>query len=46
MCFCKQSYVHETVRNAQIKCGEHDDAKKSSEPANCLKESENHEFIW
>ena len=33
MCICRETYIGETRRNAQIKWHDHEDPKKESEPA-------------
>ena len=46
VCSCKESYIGETVRNAEIRWKEHEDTKKDSEPARHLKNNQAHSFTW
>lgn len=45
-CSCGEIYVGQTDRNAILRWDEHDDYRKSSEPAKHLKENRNHHFNW
>ena len=46
VCSCNETYIGETKRNVGIRWGEHDDSRKSSEPAKHLKENPDHTFSW
>ena len=46
VCSCKESYMGETIRKAEIRWKEHEDTKKESEPARHLKNNQGHSFTW
>ena len=41
-----ETYVGETIRNCKIRCDEHNDVDKSSDPAKHLARNIEHEFSW
>ena len=45
-CVCGESYVGETVRNAESRWKKHNDTKKESEPAKHLRDNPSHSFTW
>ena len=45
-CSCAQSYIGETVRNAEIRWNEHEHKNSKSEPAKHLKWNSTHKFRW
>ena len=45
-CSCGAKYIGETDRCFHLRTGEHDDVKKSSEPAKHLKANHGHHFSW
>ena len=45
-CICGESYVGETVRNAEVRWSEHGDPKKKSEPSAHIDKNIEHEFTW
>ena len=45
-CSCKETYIGETIRNAQTRFNEHEDIRKTSEPAKHLKNNTTHTFTW
>ena len=46
ICSCGETYVGETARNCKIRCDEHNDINKNSEPAKHLAINIEHEFSW
>ena len=46
ICSCGETYVGETIRNCKIRCDEHNDVNKNSEPAKHLARNIEHEFSW
>ena len=46
ICSCGETYVDETIRNCKIRCDEHNDINKNSEPAKHLARNIEHEFSW
>ena len=44
ICSCGEMYVGETIRNCKIRCDEHNDVNKNSEPAKHLAKNTEHEF--
>ena len=46
LCSCGETYVGETIRNCKIRCDEHNDINKNSEPAKHLARNIEHEFSW
>jgi len=45
-CICGETYIGETVRNVETRWKEHQDVKKTSEPAKHLNENPDHLFEW
>lgn len=45
-CICGETYIGETVRNVATRWKEHQDVKKTSEPAKHLSENPDHNFEW
>ena len=46
ICTCKENYVGETKRNAEIRWEEHSNINKISEPSRHLKSNLTHPFTW
>ena len=46
ICSCGETYVGETIRSCKIRCDEHNDVNKNSEPAKHLAGNIEHEFSW
>ena len=46
VCSCAEDYIGETDRNSITRWNEHDDIRKSSEPAKHLKSNTGHHFEW
>ena len=46
ICSCGETYVGETIKNCKIRCDEHNDINKNSEPAKHLARNIEHEFSW
>ena len=46
ICSCGEKYVGETIRNCKIRCDEHNDVKKNSEPAKHLPRKIEHKLSW
>ena len=46
LCLCKENYIGETDRNSSVRWKEHEDIKKTSEPAKHLKACQTHKFEW
>ena len=48
LCLCKENYIGETNRNSIVRWNEHEDIKKTSEPAKHLKahQTHSHKFEW
>ena len=46
ICSCGETYVGETIRNCKIRCDEHNDVSKNSEPEKHLARNIEHEFSW
>ena len=46
VCSCGQTYIGETKRNVELRWDEHNDARKSSEPAKHLFHHPTHSFTW
>ena len=46
VCSCAEDYTGETDRNSITRWNEHDDIRKSSEPAKHLKSNAGHQFEW
>ena len=45
-CNCGETYIGKTVRNVKTRWDEHQDVRKTSEPAKHLSENPNHMFEW
>ena len=45
-CYCKSTYIGETLRNSLIKWADHESDKGSSEPAKHLIANPTHKFAW
>ena len=43
---CGETYIGETVRNVKTRWDEHQDIRKTSEPAKHLSENPDHMFEW
>ena len=46
ICSCGEMFVDETIRNCKIRCDEHKDINKNSEPAKHLARNIEHKFSW
>ena len=46
ICSCGETYVGETIRNCKIRCDDHNDVNKNSEPAKHLARNIEHKFSW
>ena len=46
ICSCGETYVGQAIRNCKIRCDEHNDTSKNSEPAKHLARNIEHEFSW
>ena len=45
VCTCKENYIDESKRNVEIRCEEHSDINKISEPSRHLKSNPTHAFL-
>ena len=46
ICSCGETYIGETIRNCKVRCDEHNDINKNSEPANHIARNTEHKFSW
>ena len=46
ICSCGESYIGETVRNVEVRWGEHNNPTKVSNPSKHIKDNVDHVFHW
>ena len=46
ICSCGETHVGEIITNCKIRCDEHNNARKNSEPGKHLARNIEHEFSW
>ena len=46
VCSCSESYISETIRNVEVRCDEHNNPMKKSNPSKHIKDNLYHAFNW